>query len=82
MRRINPRLRLAGVLPTMWYKDPEIVDAESQLRRAGFKVYRHIRRSDKVDKMTFRQDPLLVTSPKSGAGVDYRKFVAEYMGGK
>lgn len=82
MRRINPRLRLAGVLPTMWYKDPEIVDAEAQLRRAGFKVYRHIRRSDKVDKMTFRQDPLLVTSPKSGAGVDYRKFVAEYMGGK
>ena len=30
---------------------------------------------------TFRQDPLLVTSPNSGAGVDYRRFVAEYVKG-
>lgn len=82
MRRINPSLKVAGVLPTMWYKDPVIMDAEQQLRAAGLHVFPHIRRSDKVDKMTFRQEPLLVSSPKSGAGRDYRSFVKEYLGGK
>ena len=82
MRRINPKLKIAGVLPTMWYKDPEIEDAEDQLRKAGFHVFPHIRRSDKVDKMTFRQEPLLVSSPKSSAGKDYRKLVEEYVGGR
>ena len=82
MRRINPRLKIAGILPTMWYNDPEIADAEKQLRDAGLHVFPHIRRSDKVDKMTFRQEPLLISSPKSAAGVDYRKFVAEFVGGK
>lgn len=81
MRRINPRLRLAGCLPTMWYKDPQIQAAEDQLRSAGLPVFPHIRRSDKVDRMTWQQDPLLVSSPNSAAGVDYRKFVTEYVGG-
>lgn len=79
MRKINPRLKLAGCLPTMWYKDPQIQEAEKQLRDTGLSVFPHIRRSDKVDKMTFQQDPLLISSPNSAAGVDYRKFVAEYM---
>lgn len=81
MRQINPKLRLAGCLPTMWYRNTQITDAETQLRQAGLPVFHHIRRSDKVDDMTFRQDPLLVTSPNSGAGVDYRRFVAEYVKG-
>lgn len=81
MRRINPRLKLVGCLPTMWYKDPQIQTAEAQLRIAGIPVFHHIRRSDKVDKMTFQQDPLLISSPNSAAGVDYRKFVREYVGG-
>ena len=82
MRRINPRLRVAGVLPTMWYRDELIQDAEEQLRSAGLHIFHHIRRSDKVDYMTFYRTPLQVCSPNSGAGVDYRKFVAEYMGGE
>lgn len=82
MRRINPRLRVAGVLPTMWYRDELIQDAEAQLRAAGLHIFHHIRRSDKVDYMTFYRTPLQVCSPNSGAGVDYRKFVAEYMGGE
>jgi len=82
MRRINPKLNISGVLPTMWYKDSEIEAAEAQLRKAGLHVFHHIRRSDKVDKMTFRQEPLLVSSPKSSAGKDYRKFVDEYVGGR
>lgn len=81
MRRINPRLRLAGCLPTMWYSDPTIRDAENELKAAGLPVFHHIRRSDTVDRMTFRQDALLVSSPNSGAGIDYRRFVAEYTGG-
>lgn len=82
MRQINPRLKIAGLLPTMWYRDTQIIEAEKQLKDAGLRVFHHIRRSDKVDKMTFQQDPLLICSPNSAAGVDYRKFVAEYMGGK
>jgi chromosome partitioning protein len=34
MRQINPRLRLSGCLPTMWYKDEQIMSAEQQLREA------------------------------------------------
>lgn len=82
MRRINPRLKLAGCLPTMWYRDLQILDAERQLKAAGIPVYPHIRRSDKVDKMTFKQEPLLISSPNSAAGVDYRHFVRQYTGGK
>ena len=82
MRRINPRLSLAGVLPTMWYKDTQIVAAEYQLRDAGLRVFHHIRRSNKVDAMTFAQDPLNNSSTHSAACVDYRRFVAEYVGGK
>ena len=82
MRRINPRLRVAGILPTMWYKDDQILDAENQLQKSGLHVFHHIRRSDKVDKMTFLQDPLPICSPNSAAGVDYRKFAAQYMGVK
>ena len=81
MKQINPRLKVAGILPTMWYKSPEIQDAEQQLRSAGLPVFHHIRRSDKVDRMTFRQEALLISSPNSAAGVDYRTFVAEYVGG-
>jgi chromosome partitioning protein len=81
MRKINPKLNISGVLPTMWYKDPQIQNSENQLKSAGLNVFPHIRRSDKVDSMTFKQEPLLVSSPNSAAGVDYRKFVAEYMGG-
>ena len=68
-------------MPTMWYKDDEIQAAEDQLKKAGLNVFHHIRRTDKVDKMTFQQEPLLISSPKSAAGVDYRKFVREYVGG-
>ena len=81
MRRINPRLKLAGCLPTMWYADEKIRLAEQQLKDAGMRIFPHIRRSDKVDDMTFQQEPLCISSPRSGAGIDYRKFVAEYAGG-
>jgi len=79
MRQINPRLRLAGCLPTMWYKSENIVDAEVTLRTSGLPVYPHIRRTDKVDDMTFAQEPLLISSPRSAAGIDYRNFVRVWL---
>ena len=82
MKLINPRLSIAGVLPTMWYRSEQIKQSEAQLRESGLRVFHHIRRSDKVDDMTFQQEPLLVSSPKSAAGVDYRNFVKAFVGGK
>lgn len=75
MQRINPKLRVAGILPTMWYRSDNIVRAERELRAAGLPVFPHIRRTPKADDMTFEQEPLIVCSPKSAAAIDYRRFV-------
>ena len=81
MRKINPKLRLAGCLPTMWYKNQQIQDAENTLRSSGLPVFSPIRRTDKVDEMTFAQKPLHIFSSHSAAAVDYRRFVCEYVNG-
>ena len=81
MRQINPKLKLAGCLPTMWYNSPRIVEAEKTLKGSGLPVFDHIRRTDKVDDMTFAQEPLLISSPRSAAGVDYRRFARKLMKG-
>lgn len=81
MRKINPKLRLAGCLPTMWYKSPQIQEAEDALRASGLTVFPPIRRSDKVDEMTFAQEPLSSFSNRSAATIDYRRFVHEYVNG-
>lgn len=75
MRKINSNLKLAGILPTMWYRSDKIIEAEELLRNSAFNVFPHIRRTNKVDDMTFAQEPLIATSPRSAAAVDYRKFV-------
>ena len=51
------------------------------VRASGLPVYPHIRRTNKVDDMTFVQEPLLISSPKSAAGRDYRTFVRALMEG-
>lgn len=81
MRKINTGLKLGGLLPTMWYKSDNIVNAEKTLRDSGLPVYPHIRRTNKVDDMTFAQEPVIVSSPKSAAARDYRQFVRELIGG-
>ena len=81
MRQINPKLRLGGLLPTMWYRSENIQRAEETLRASGLPVFPHIRRTNKVDDMTFAQEPLLISSPKSAAGKDYRTFVRTLMEG-
>ncbi len=72
MRRINPQLQVLGVLPVMWYKSESILQAERALRESGLRVLPRIRRSDKVDEMTYRQAPLISCSPKSGPCKGYR----------
>lgn len=76
MRRINPRLKVLGLLPVMWYRSDQIVKAESTLRNAGLPVLPRIRRSNRVDDMTFAQEPLCVCAPRCGAAQDYRRLAA------
>lgn len=79
MRKLNPKIEIAGVLPTMWYADPVIQRSEAQLAEAGLKIYPHIRASRPVDAMTYKQQPLCVSSPRSGAGRDYQLFADAYI---
>lgn len=81
MKKVNPTLRVAGILPVMWYKSQQITEAEDALKESGLPVFSHIRRSPTVDAMTYAQEPLLSCSPKSGALRDYRRFVEEYLRG-
>ena len=85
MRAINPGLKLAGLLPTMIYKSEKISAALEALRASDLFVFPGIRKTNKVDDMTFAQRPLIESSPKSAACIDYRKFVGSYVaqeGGK
>lgn len=77
MRQVNPSLRLLGVLPVVWYASAHTAEWEKTLRDSRFQVFPHIRRSDKVDDTTGAYRPLVEYSPKSGACVDYRRFVRQ-----
>ena len=80
MRRINPQLQVLGVLPVMWYKSERIQAAERALREAGLQILPRIRRSDKVDDMTYHQQPLIVCSPRSAPCRDYRALASWIVG--
>lgn len=82
MRALNPSLKIAGLLPTMAYNSENIKSSVSALKSAGLPVFPAIRKTNKVDDMTFAQKPLIVSSPKSAACVDYRRFVKEFIGGE
>lgn len=78
MQRINGRLRVAGILPTMWYRSEQIAEAEEILRRSSLHVYPHIRRNNRVDGVTFDR---ALSGRKTGHMKDYRVFVREYAEG-
>ena len=78
MQKINGRLRVAGILPTMWYRSEQIAEAEDILRRSGLHVYPHIRRSNRMDSVTFDR---ALSGRKTGHMMDYRVFVREYAEG-
>lgn len=79
MQEINPSLQIAGLLPTMVYRSEKIMKALRILRLSDFNIYHPIRRTTKVDDMTFAQKPLIESSPRSAACVDYRRFVKAYI---
>lgn len=81
MKAINPNLKLAGILPTMWYRNANIIEAEKLLKKSGIPCFARIRRTPKVDDSTFGQEPVIVSSPKSAAALDYRRFVKELLFG-
>lgn len=75
MQKINSRLSVAGILPTMWYKSTQIQDAEAILRKSGLHVYPHIRRSNHVDNVSFDRT---LSGAKTGHMQDYKLFVCTY----
>ena len=82
MQRLNADLRITGCLETMWYDGRDMQHADTQLRASSLPVFKtRIRRSDRVDGSTFAQEPLRRYSPRSAAGVDYRRFARELIGG-
>lgn len=81
IRKINPNIRIAGALITMWRNAQVVIEAEKSLRNCAIiPVFESvIRRTDKVDEMTFEHKPITVYSPRSAAGYDYRAWVQEYL---
>lgn len=81
MRRLNARLKVAGVLATQYQRTPEEQAALKYLREtSGLPVFKtQVRYSPRVGAATYAREPLIRFSPMSGASVDYRHFVAEYM---
>lgn len=84
MRKINPRLRVAGVLLTMMTNCKAATLGAQEVRKLPVHIYRQtIRRSTKADESTFLCEPLAqLLSVKEGnenAATDYRNWVTEYM---
>ena len=80
MHKINQDLRVAGLLPVMWYNSDENKKALAMLRESRLLVFPRIRRSNLVDAMTYCQKPLYISSPKSAACHDYKtvaRIIAE-----
>ncbi len=83
VRRVSPSVRIAGVLLTMWYNDPDIIGVEDWLRKnSGQRVFNsHIRLSRPVDKSVLGGEadlPMVAHLgrgtglPRMGAGVPGR----------
>lgn len=81
MKKLNPKLKVAGVLPTMYYTSKHMIEAMDTLRQSKLPIFDPIRRSPKVDDMTFAQEPLCIYSPRCAAGSDYRRLAEKYLGG-
>lgn len=80
MRRVNPRLRVAGILITMWTRSLVVRNAEDTLRHSALPVFRQtIRRAAVVDESTYARKPLRLYRPVHGVTSDYAQFAREYV---
>lgn len=83
VQRVQPRVKVAGVLITQWHNVPACEQGERALRQSGAPVFDTvIRRSEKVAEAGFLRQSLNEYSRNSSAGRDYREFVDEYLGVK
>lgn len=80
VRRIQPRVRVAGALICKWHNTAACIQGDAALRASSVPVFTQtIRRSDKVTESIFASQSLQTYSPQSAAGRDYRAFVDEYL---
>lgn len=83
LERSNLRVPRASVLINRWRPTAFVREVESQLRtmtKTGLLVYEQvIRKSEKVPESTVTGSPLAVYSPRSAAGVDFRRWVREFL---
>ena len=80
MRTVNPRLKMAGVLITMYQRGEESRQMEDLLRKSGVPVFKTIIRYSKpVTSSISSGKPLYQKSPRCAASIDYRRLVAEYL---
>lgn len=80
-RLFNPGLKFAGCLFTM-IQGKTLVDTQGMALLRGQEVRAFdtvIRRTKKMDEMTFYAQPLLIYAPKCTAAQDYVQFVNEYL---
>ena len=86
LRRSGLRVPKASVLINRWRSTEFVSEVETQLREMSehvkIPVYQQvIRKSEKVPESTVTGSPLSVYSPRSAAGVDFRRWVRELWGG-
>jgi len=84
MRQVNPRLRVAGVLGTLYHRTAEEREIHRLLAlESGVPVFRTvIRYSPPVRRSVAAGQSVLTFSPRCGASIDYRAFVQEYLEGR
>lgn len=83
LRKLNRNLKIAGVLITNFKKSFTTLAADEWLRKnCRHHVFEtRIRYSQKVIESTYAKKPLEDFSKMSAAGIDYRRFVKEYLNG-
>ncbi|WP_317438355.1 ParA family protein [Enterocloster sp.] len=79
--RLNPNMEEVWGLVTDYERSATSESAEKWLReQPHFKVFsQHIRHSRKAKDATFYHRSVVAHSPRSGAALDYRRFVDEYL---
>lgn len=81
-RRVNDRLRVAGVLPTRWRNTPLEQAMRAELVNLGIPVFqRAIRMSEPVPYAVSAGENILTYSPSCAASVDYKRMTQEYLDG-
>jgi len=80
IKAINPDIRFAGALVTMYKNNSTNTAGIEWLKRHDIKMFdTYIRYSDKAAESTLFQQPIQEYSPRSGTARSYKQFVQEYI---